>query len=122
MLLANSLEMGQPALASAAALSKTSLVAPGTLAVVVSAIRVTAKPPSVLARVTAALVSILVGGQARAAQLRAQRHGEAACVGRGDQLFGGGAGVGAFKTRGEGVVGVLQYAGRRGDGAFAFLQ
>jgi len=54
VLLAKSLEIGQPPLASAAALSKTSLLAPGTLAVVVRAILVTAKPPSVLARVTAA--------------------------------------------------------------------
>src|ERR1035438_7869581 len=46
VLLAKSLEIGQPALASAAALAKTSGVAPGTLAVVVSAMRVTAKPPS----------------------------------------------------------------------------
>ncbi len=54
VLLANSFEIGQPALASAAALSNTSFVAPGTLAVVVSEILVTAKPPSTLASVTAA--------------------------------------------------------------------
>src|ERR1700677_2551329 len=61
VLLANSFEIGQPALASAAALSNASLVAPGTLAVVVSAILVMANPPSVLASVTAAWVSILSG-------------------------------------------------------------
>src|SRR5580658_10943099 len=61
VLLANSLEIGQPALASAAALSKASLVAPGTVAVVVNAILVIAKPASVLASVTAAWVSILSG-------------------------------------------------------------
>src|SRR5580658_6795668 len=61
VLFANSFEMGQPALASAAALSNCSFVAPGTLAVVVSAILVTAKPPSTLASVTAAWVSILLG-------------------------------------------------------------
>ncbi len=54
VLFANSFEIGQPTLASAAALSKTSLVAPGTLAVVVNAIFVIAKPASTLARVTAA--------------------------------------------------------------------
>ena len=61
MLLAKSLEMGQPALALAAAVSKASLVAPGTLAVVVRAILVTEKPSPTLARVTAALVSIFAG-------------------------------------------------------------
>src|SRR5579863_8175412 len=61
VLLANSFEIGQPAFASAAALSNCSLLAPGTLAVVVSAILVTAKPPSVLASVTAAWVSIFSG-------------------------------------------------------------
>jgi hypothetical protein len=61
VLLAKSFEMGQPALASAAALSKTSFDAPGTLAVVVSSMRVMAKPPSTLANVTAAWVSIFAG-------------------------------------------------------------
>ena len=56
MLLAKSFEMGHPPLASAAALSKTSCVAPGTVAVVVSAILVMAKPPSTLPSVTAAWV------------------------------------------------------------------
>ena len=74
VLLAKSFEIGQPPLASAAALSKTSLVAPGTLAVVVSAIFVIAKPSPTLASVTAAWVSILVGSETRAAQLRAQGH------------------------------------------------
>ena len=54
VLFANSFEIGQPALAPAAASSNTSLVAPGTLAVVVSAILVIANPPSTLASVTAA--------------------------------------------------------------------
>ncbi len=54
VLFANSFEIGQPAFASAAALSKASFVAPGTLAVVVSAIFVTANPASTLANVTAA--------------------------------------------------------------------
>jgi len=48
-------------LAPAAAVSNTSLVAPGTLAVVVRAILVIEKPSPTLARVTAAWVSILVG-------------------------------------------------------------
>src|ERR1035437_6381174 len=61
VLLAKSFEIGHPALASAAALAKTSGVAPGTLAVVVSAMRVTAKPPSTLPSETAAWVSIFVG-------------------------------------------------------------
>src|ERR1700721_559557 len=61
VLFANNFEIGQPAFASAAALSKTSFVAAGTLAVVFSTILVPAKPPSTLASVTAASVSILVG-------------------------------------------------------------
>src|ERR1035437_2778558 len=61
VLLAKSFEIGHPALASAAALAKTSGVAPGTLAVAVSAMRVTAKPPSTLPSETAAWVSIFVG-------------------------------------------------------------
>jgi len=60
--------------------------------------------------------------EARAAQLRAQSHGEAACVGCCNQLFGSGAGLIALKPRGERVVGVAQNAGCRGDGAFAFFQ
>jgi len=87
VLLAKSFEMGQPALASAAALSKTSFDAPGTLAVVVSAMRVMAKPPSTLASVTAAWVSIF-RSQPSAAQLRAQRHGEATGVSRRNQFLG----------------------------------
>src|ERR1039458_8122122 len=55
VLLAKSLEMGQPPLASAAALAKASSEAPGTLAVVVSAMRVMAKPSPTLDSVTAAL-------------------------------------------------------------------
>jgi len=61
VLLAKSFEMGQPAWRRLAALSKTSFDAPGTLAVVVSAMRVMAKPPSTLASVTAAWVSIFSG-------------------------------------------------------------
>jgi len=61
VLLAKSFEIGQPALAPAAAVSKASLVAPGTLAVVVRAILVMEKPSPTLAKVTAAWVSILVG-------------------------------------------------------------
>ena len=54
VLFAKSFEIGQPALAPAAALSNASFLAPGTLAVVVSAILVIAKPASTLASVTAA--------------------------------------------------------------------
>jgi hypothetical protein len=54
VLLAKSFEIGQPALAFVAALSNASLVALGTLAVVVSAIFVTEKPSPTFARVTAA--------------------------------------------------------------------
>src|ERR1035437_4943798 len=61
VLLAKSLEIGHPALASAAALAKTSGEAPGTLAVVVSAMGVTAKPPSTLPSEIAAWHSIFLG-------------------------------------------------------------
>jgi hypothetical protein len=74
VLLANSFEIGQPALASAAALSKASLVAPGTLAVVVSAIFVIAKPAVGLGQGHRRVGLNLVRRQSRAAQLRAQRH------------------------------------------------
>jgi len=40
---------------------------------------------------------------------------------RRDQFLRGGAGIGPLNARGEGLVGVLQYARRRGDGALAFL-
>jgi hypothetical protein len=58
VLLAKSFEMGQPALAPCAAASNCSCVAPGTVAVVVRVILVMANPPSTLASVTAASVSI----------------------------------------------------------------
>ena len=54
VLLAKSREIGQPALASPAALSKASFVTPGTLAVVVRTMRLTVGLPSIMASVTAA--------------------------------------------------------------------
>src|ERR1700720_3306266 len=61
VLLAKSFEIGQPALALAAAPSHASWLAPGTLAVVVRAILVIANPSPTLASVTAAWVSIFSG-------------------------------------------------------------
>src|SRR5271168_2948995 len=52
-----SFEIGQPALAFAAAVSKAALSAPGTLALVVRWIAVMPKPPSTFSSLTAAVVS-----------------------------------------------------------------
>ena len=64
----------------------------------------------------------LFRGKALAAQSCPQGHGIAACVGRRNEFFGGGAAVGAFKTGGERVVGVAEHARSRRDGAFAFFE
>ena len=61
---------------------------PGTLARRVRADRPMRNPWPSGSRVTAASVLQFGGGEAGGLQLKGQRHGEAARVGGGDQLFG----------------------------------
>src|SRR5258708_2108869 len=62
-----------------------------------------------------------LGGQARAAKLRGERHRETPGVRRGQQLFGIRA-YAVLETRTEGILGLLEDAALGGNRAFAALE
>ena len=59
--------------------------------------------------------------EARAAELRGQSHGEATCVGCGEQFFGVCADT-VFKARAEGILRLFKSAAVGGNGAFTGFQ
>src|SRR5258708_39961622 len=63
----------------------------------------------------------VLGGQARSAKLRRERHREPPGVRRGQLLFGIGAGA-VLETRTEGILGLLEDVALGGNRSFAALE